>query len=129
MIGLVADIILVVHFVFILFVVGGQVMILAGAGAGWRWIRNFHFRLCHILAISLVAAMAWAGKLCPLTLLENTLRESSGQPGYTDSFIRHWVGGIIYWDAPSWVFTLVYTLFAMVVILSWILIRPENTRR
>jgi len=51
---LLADVILVVHFAFVLFVVGGFALILAGAALGWAWIRNPAFRYAHLAAIVFV---------------------------------------------------------------------------
>ena len=49
-----ADLVLAVHTVFILFVVGGQTLILAGWALGWSWPRHRWFRLLHLLAIGFV---------------------------------------------------------------------------
>ncbi|MBW1719641.1 MAG: DUF2784 family protein, partial [Deltaproteobacteria bacterium] len=49
-----ADTILVVHFLFIAFVLGGQGCILVGAFRRWAWIRQRGFRLAHLVAIAVV---------------------------------------------------------------------------
>ena len=69
--GLLADGVLVAHALFIAFVVFGQVLILLGLLLGWRWVRNFRFRIAHLAAIGIVVVQAWIGVLCPLTILEN----------------------------------------------------------
>jgi hypothetical protein len=43
----------------------------------------------------------------------------AGAQAYQQSFIEHWVQRIIYYDIPLWVFTLVYTAFAALVVLAW----------
>ncbi|MGH8640305.1 MAG: DUF2784 family protein, partial [Burkholderiales bacterium] len=43
-----ADLILIVHFLFVAFVVGGLALIWIGAAAGWEWVRNFWFRVAHL---------------------------------------------------------------------------------
>lgn len=48
-----ADLVLLLHFAFVLFIVGGAALIWTGAGLGWRWVRNFWFRTAHL------AAMTW----------------------------------------------------------------------
>lgn len=121
---LLADAILVIHFLFIVFVAGGQVLIIIGYLRGWHWIRNLIFRTCHILGIAVVVAQAWADRWCFLTIWEGALRKRAGEQAYTDSFVQHWVGRLVFYDVAAWVFTLVYTLFAIVVILSWVWIRP-----
>ena len=65
-----ADAVLVVHVLFVLFVVGGFVLILAGAGR-WSWIGNRTFRVSHVAAIVFVAVEALLGFTCPLTLWED----------------------------------------------------------
>ena len=122
--ALLADIILVVHFLFILFVGGGQGLILIGGARDWQWVKNFIFRILHLSAIGIVVAQAWAGVWCPLTLWENSLRRLAGQDTYTESFIQHWIGRLIFYDAPAWVFILFYSVFGGIVCLSWILVRP-----
>ena len=121
---LLADIILVIHFLFIVFVVGGQFLIIIGYFRGWSWIRNLIFRISHILGIAVVVVQAWADKWCFLTIWEGALRGRAGEQVYTESFVQHWVGRLVFYDAAAWVFTLVYTLFAIVVLLSWVWIRP-----
>lgn len=69
-----ADIIVTVHFAFVAFVLIGQLLILAGWIAGWQWVRNFSFRLLHLLSILVVAAQAFFGIECPLTTAEREYR-------------------------------------------------------
>ena len=122
--ALAADLILLVHGGFILFVVAGEICVIVGHLRHWRWVHNRIFRLCHLLAIGVVAVQAWAQRVCPLTEWENALREAAGQAPYAESFIRHWVGRLVYCDAPPWVFTLSYSLFAALVLATWFLVRP-----
>jgi len=126
MYGLLADAVLILHFGFILFVVLGQAGILLGAVRQWRWVRNRRFRLCHLLAISVVVSQAWLGRLCPLTELENALRIRSGQPSYEQTFVGYWVGRVIYVELPLWLLALVYSLFGLLVLWSWWRIRPDH---
>jgi len=60
-----ADVVLVVHFLFVMFVAGGFAIIWIGAAAGWKWVRNFWFRVAHLAAIVFVAGEALAGIWCP----------------------------------------------------------------
>jgi len=53
-----ADAILLLHFGFVLFVVGGLALTWIGAAAGWAWVRNFWFRAAHLGAIAFVAGEA-----------------------------------------------------------------------
>lgn len=76
-----ADIVLVVHALLVLFIVGGLAAIWTGAALGWRWVRARTFRLAHLLAIGIVAALAALGIDCPLTVLEDRLRRVSCSAG------------------------------------------------
>ncbi|MGB8433530.1 MAG: DUF2784 domain-containing protein [Burkholderiales bacterium] len=123
--SLLADFILVVHFAFVLFVVGGFALILLGAVLRWTWVRNPAFRYAHVSAIVFVALEALAGMACPLTVWEDALRRSSPDgPG----FVGRWVGRLLYYDLPEWVFATAYVLFAVAVIASLILIPPRRRR-
>ncbi|HUP94488.1 MAG TPA: DUF2784 domain-containing protein, partial [Burkholderiales bacterium] len=46
-----ANVILVMHFAFVSFVVGGLAAIWLGAALGWRWVRGMRFRVAHLAAI------------------------------------------------------------------------------
>ncbi len=122
--SLLADLVLVIHALFVGFVVIGQVLILVGLWRGWRWVRSRILRSLHLLAIGVVVLQAWAGVLCPLTVIENALRVRAGESSYAGAFIRYWLHRIIFYDAETWVFTVVYTVFAAVVVLTWYFVRP-----
>ncbi|NIP86023.1 MAG: DUF2784 family protein [Planctomycetales bacterium] len=115
---LLADLVLVVHFAYALFVGGGLLLILVGWLAGWRWIGNGWFRGLHLLAVVVVVLQAWAGQVCPLTSLEQTLRREAGQATYPGSFIAHWVQQLLFVAAPPWVFILAYTAGGAIVVAS-----------
>ncbi|HLF38644.1 MAG TPA: DUF2784 domain-containing protein [Burkholderiales bacterium] len=121
--GLLADVILIVHFLFVAFVVGGLALIWIGAAAGWAWVRNFWFRVAHLAAIVFVAGEALVGVWCPLTVWEDALRGVHGEK----SFVARWIHRLMFYDFPGWMFTVAYVLFALVVAASWWLVRPERT--
>jgi hypothetical protein len=75
-----ADAIAWVHLAFSAFVVLGFVVILVGAAAQWRWVRNPWFRWPHLGAIAFTAVRCWLNLPCPLTLLEHHLRAASNAP-------------------------------------------------
>ena len=114
-----ADLVLVLHAAVVLFVVGGLVLVLLGNARGWQWVNATWFRVAHLVAIAVVALQAWASVVCPLTTLESWLRVQGGSPGYTASFIEHWVQTFLFYEAPSWVFTLLYSGFAAAVTATW----------
>lgn len=126
---LLADSILVVHFLFIAFVLLGQAGIVVGGIRHWGWVRRRRFRLLHLGAIAFVVLQSWAGVLCPLTVWENALRLAAGKPGYSETFVGHWLGKLVYFDVPAWVFITVYTVFGLVVLACWFIVKPEKLRK
>ncbi len=117
--GALADAILAIHFLLVTFVVGGQVLILAGGPLGWRWVRNLWFRLVHLAMVVFIALQTWLGNVCPLTEWENDLRAAAGQPVYEQTFVEHWLSGVMFFDLPWWMFVAGYTGFALLVVGSW----------
>ena len=127
--ALLADAVLALHVAIVLFVVAGLLYVLAGHRRRWPGARSLGLRLVHLLAIGVVAAQAWLGRLCPLTVWEMALRQRAGQVTYGESFMAHWLGRLLYWEAPGWVFTAAYTLFGLAVLATWWWLPPERRRR
>ena len=124
-----ADAVVLAHAAYVAFVVFGFIAILIGAAVGARWARNFWFRILHLAAIALVLAEALLGIICPLTWLENILRERAGQAGYPADFIRYWVHRLIFFAWPSWVFVALYAGFTIAVAAAFWLVPPQSPRR
>lgn len=125
-----ADIVLALHVGVAIFVVGGLALIVFGNITCWArlvWVNSRLFRLTHLAAIMVIVAEAWAGRVCPLTTLEMWLREMAGEATYAGSFIAHWMSQLLYFNAPPWVFALVYSLFAVGVAATWV-IYPVNKK-
>lgn len=123
---LAANAILVVHVLFVAFVVLGLVAVYVGHWLSWEWVRGFWFRVLHMAAIGIVVLQAWASLICPLTIWEMQLRERAGAATYKGSFIQHWLQTILYYEAPGWVFITCYTLFGGLVLASWFIVRPRR---
>lgn len=126
---LLADAVLVGHVGVVFFNVAGLVMILLGGRFSWSWVRNFWFRVLHIAAILYVVAESWLGVACPLTDLEQSLRESAGQTGHEGDFIAFWLGKVLFCQAAPWVFIAAYSAFALLVIYCWVIVRPSPWKR
>ena len=120
-----ADAILVVHFMFMLFVVGGFALILVGAAFHWAWVRGRSFRSAHLAAIVLVVAESMVGVACPLTVWEDALRRSGEQNA---SFVARWLARLLYYDFPEWMFAAAYTVFALAVALAWHFVPPHPAK-
>ena len=121
-----ADLVLLLHTSFVVFVIAGLALVLLGGVRGWPWVRNPWFRWAHLLAIGIVVLQAWLGVLCPLTTLEMSLRARAGDAVYPGSFIAHWLETLLYYKAPAWVFIVCYTVFGFLVVASWYAVRPRS---
>lgn len=84
-----ADIILVLHFAFILFAVFGGLLVFIWKPFAW----------VHLPAVVWAALISFAGWICPLTPLENWLRDRGGAIAYRTSFIDQYILPIVYPDA------------------------------
>jgi hypothetical protein len=124
-----ADATLVSHALFVAFVIGGQAAVLIGWWRGWGWTRGAVFRYAHATAIGVVVIKAWLGIPCVLTVLENALRARAGAEPYRQTFIAYWLGRLLYYSAPPWVFTLAYSLFALLALAAWIAVPPGRLAR
>ncbi|NND45110.1 MAG: DUF2784 domain-containing protein [Xanthomonadales bacterium] len=84
-----ADLVMLVHLAFVLFVVLGGLLVL-------RWPR---VALAHLPALAWGIWIELSGGICPLTPLENMLRRAAGQAGYEGGFIAHYLAPVLY---PAW---------------------------
>ncbi len=121
---LLADAILIIHVLFVAFVVLGLLAVYAGYFLHWRWVRHRVFRIVHLCAIGYVVIQAWLGVVCPLTLWEMALRAEAGAATYSGSFIQYWLHSLLYFTLPEWMFVMVYTLFGSLVLASWWVVKP-----
>jgi hypothetical protein len=84
--GVLADVVLVVHLAFVLFVVLGGFLVLRWPGLAW----------IHVPAAVWGTLIEFTGRICPLTPLENRFRHLGGQGGYSGGFIDHYVTALLY---------------------------------
>jgi len=122
-----ADIIAVIHLGYVIYVILGFILIVAGIILRWKWIRNLSFRITHLLAIVGVACEALLGINCPLTVLECKLRYAPLLSEKKVSFIGTIIDSLLFYNAPGWLFTIIYIAFAITVIITFIIAPP--TRR
>jgi hypothetical protein len=81
-----ADIVLLSHFLFVLFAILGGLFVLHK-----RW-----FLWLHLPAVIWSAVVNLAGWICPLTPLENSFRAAAGQAGYKGGFVEHYIAPLVY---------------------------------
>jgi polyferredoxin len=117
--GVLADLVLALHAALVVFVIAGALAIVLGNRYGMAWVNTRGIRLVHLSVIALIAVQAWLGITCPLTTLEASLRDSTTTSATQASFIGYWLHRLLFYAVPAWVFTLVYTLFALCVLGLW----------
>jgi len=84
--SLLADVVLILHLAFILFVVAGGLLVLR-----FPWVA-----IAHIPAVLWGIYIELSGGICPLTPMENRLRHMAGESGYSGGFIEHYLMPVIY---------------------------------
>lgn len=124
-----ADLLLAIHTLIATLVLFGLVLIVIGKINNWEWVRNLWLRLLHLVAIAFIAFQSWLERVCPLTTWEMAMRQRGGDATYSGAFIAHWLEGILYIQAPQWMFSIAYTVFGLLVVISWIWVRPRPFRR
>jgi hypothetical protein len=120
-----AEIIVVVHLSIVLFVLMGVPLVFLGRARHWAWVRDWRWRVLHLVAIGVIVAESIFGIDCPLTVWEDKLRGEQTSTG----FIERWVDGILFYDAPVWVFTAAYVAFAVLVAIAWVVVPPTKGQR
>ena len=117
---MIADALLLVHFCLAAFITFGFFLIPLGHKLGWHWIKNRNVRLLHLLLMAFITAETIIGLTCPLTVLENMFRDIK----YSSSFMSYWLTEILYWNLPSKVFVLLYSLCLVWVLILWKICPP-----
>ena len=81
-----ADLVVVLHSFFVLFVLLGGFLVLWKSSVAWY----------HLPAVFWAAWLEFSGWICPLTPLENLLRQKGGIAGYDSGFVEHYIVPILY---------------------------------
>jgi hypothetical protein len=120
-----ADLVLLIHALVVAFIIGGTIYVWIGAPRKWPGVRSPLFRYLHLGVMLFVAAEALLGLIYPLTLWEDALRGENSR----DGFIARWVGRLIYYDLPAWVFTTAYVALAVALIITLVRVPPQRVQR
>ena len=113
---LLADLILILHFCFVLFAIFGGLLVLR-----WRWMWKFH--LPALVWGFLVQYFVW---MCPLTDWENYFRDLGGEAGYEGGFIEYFISAIIY---PGIITPQTHLLMAVALVVFNLLVYALILRR
>jgi hypothetical protein len=84
--GALADAVLLLHFLFILFAIFGGLLILSNKKMAWL----------HVPVVLWSSIVNLAGWTCPLTPIENYFRSAAGLAGYQGGFVEHYIGQLVY---------------------------------
>jgi hypothetical protein len=114
-----------VHLIYALTIVVGFILIWIGYFAQWDWVKNFTFRMIHLVMIGIVAVESLFNIECPLTWLQEKLMSLDRLKHGNIPFIAGIVDKILYYKFPLWVFNTVYIVFGVLVLATWFLIPPK----
>jgi hypothetical protein len=117
-----ADLIVALHMAFVIFVVAGGFLAIRYPALAWL----------HLPAVAWGAYAELTATVCPLTPLENTLRERAGDAGYAGSFVERYVMPILYPAGLTpidqrWIGVLVIAINAAAY--AFVLVRIRQRRR
>lgn len=128
-----ANLVLLIHFALVAFVVSGLVLVCLGGLLRWNWVRNFWFRCIHLLLVVVIVLESIFGIVCPLTTWEKELRERAGDLGVVElerqGFIIYYARKVLFlpdnleWDDKTLMW--VYVGFGIAVLASVILVPPR----
>ena len=123
---LAADLLAGFHLGIVIFMIGGQVLVLLGWILGWDWARNAWFRLTHLGIMIYIAQNAARGKFCFLTHWEHDLRAEAGQRPEDISFVGKILRDLLYVDSVSAQFLNgCYLAFFVLVLVTVVGYRPR----
>ena len=123
--ALAADLIVVIHILYVAYVVVGLGLILIGLRRKWRWVRNPWFRITHLVAILIVVYELIVKANCPLTTWEMQLRGSAGQATNQTTFMDRLLSFILIADAPGWLINDLYFAFGLAIALLFVFAPPR----
>ena len=83
-----ADAVVILHFAVVVFVIAGGLLVVKWPRVAW----------VHLPVIAWVIFAEWFDKICPLTFLENWLRDKAGVGSYRESFVGHYIMPVLYPD-------------------------------
>ncbi len=114
------DIILIFHFFIVIFITIQLFTIPIAYKLNWEWQKNKRLRIIHLFLIFVVTAETIGGITCPLTLIENELKNIQSSEG----FISTWITNILYWSLPTSFFLIIYLICFGWTLLMWKIFPP-----
>ena len=100
-----ADLVASLHFAFVAFVMLGGLLVVRWPR--WAWL--------HLPAVAWGVSIELMGWLCPLTPLENRLRNEAGLAGYEGGFVEHYLLPVLYPESLTRSVQIVLGLLALLI--------------
>ena len=122
----IADLIVTVHFVVVVFALGGAIAIVIGGIRRWEWVRRPVYRLVHL---GVVAAVALQQELCFLTDWEIDLRARAGKGIEEASFVGRLLHDWLFIDVELATLQRIYLAFGALVLVGVFAVRPRFRRQ
>ena len=116
-----SEIVLLFHFCVFLFMVLSFFLIPYGYYQKWEWVKNRYYRLIHLILMGIIFIEAILGFMCPLTILENFLRNDIE----INNKITQIIHQVMYWDLPTNQFIILYLLSLLYLIFLWFFFKPD----
>ena len=120
-----ADLVLIIHFIIVVFISSLFLLIPMGYQFYWKWVKKLKLRLIHLGLMTLITIETIIGITCPLTVIENNLRGIY----ISNSFFSSLVSKIIFWELPRLFFLILYILCLFWTIFIWFRFPPEKKKR
>ena len=124
-----ADALVALHFLWILFMLAGFFLTLYGIFFKKKILNWFWFRTIHLAGIVYVGTLSILGQLCPSTIWENVLR-SKVNPGqiYSGSFIIHYVEKLVYPDVNPALLQIATVSLGVFTLLAYLIAPPPKLK-
>lgn len=116
-----ADLVVIIHLAYFVFVVGGFIFTVFGAAKQWPGVRNPWFRISHLSAVLIVLIEDVSGRNCPLNVAETSLRTSVAEvPGSVGDFLEF----LLHHTLTERTLDVIYWTLGVALIVLFIIVRP-----
>ena len=119
--SLFSELVLLFNFCIFLFMILSFFLIPLGYYQKWEWVKNKYYRLIHLILMGIIFIETILGFMCPLTVLENFLRNNIE----INNKITQIIHQIMYWDLPTYQFIILYLLSFLYLIFLWFFFKPD----
>lgn len=125
--GILADATALLHGLLAAFIAGGVIVIVIGLWRRWVFVRGYCFRVAHLALSIVVLIFELANQPCPLTTLEQWLRELQAKgSAYENTFIGHYVSETIHVPVPPQSLAVPMSVFVALVVALYLWCGPAK---